>query len=80
MNFGLSPVNTTDKLGSIIAPTTRVGGHANGSDWLHTGHDIGEATEDRVNEMMANNHYNFKSDFETIREIQYFERENISMS
>ena len=30
--------------------------------------------------MKANNHYNFKSDFETMREIQDFERENISMS
>ena len=31
MNFGLSPVNTTDKLGSVIVPTTRVRMPTNGS-------------------------------------------------
>ena len=69
MDFGLSPFNTTDKLGSIIAP-----------DWIQHGHDIEVAAADRVSKMKAKNHYNFKSDFETVREIQYFERENISMS
>ena len=34
---------------------------------------------DRVSETKANNHYIKKKDFETIGEIQYFERENISM-
>ena len=52
----------------------------NGSNWLHPGHDIEEATADGVSETRANNHYNFKSDFEAMREIQDFEQENISMS
>ena len=80
MNFGLSPVNTTNKLGSIIVPTTRVWRPTNGYWWIHPVHDIEEATSDRVIKMKADNHYNFKSDFETMREIQFFERENISMS
>ena len=80
INFRLSPVNTTDKLGSVIAPTTRVGGPTNGSDWLHPGHDIEGATSERVRKTKAKNHYNFKSNFETMREIHDFEWENISMS
>ena len=80
MNFGLLPVNTTDKLRSIIVLTARVGGPRNGSNWLQSGHDIEEAKLDRVRKTKANNHYNFKSYFKTMREIQYFEQENISMS
>ena len=33
-----------------------------------------------MRKMNEKNHYNFKSDFETKREIQYFEQENVSMS
>ena len=33
-----------------------------------------------MRKIKAKNHYNFKSDFETRREIQYFDQENISMS
>ena len=40
INFGLSPVNTTDKLGSVIIPTTRVGKPVNGYNWVQHGHDI----------------------------------------
>ena len=80
MDFGLSPVNTRDKLGSVIVSTTRVGMLTNGSDWLQHGKDNEEATSDRVSKTKAITHYNFRSDFETMREIQYFERENISMS
>ena len=69
MNFGLSPVNTTDKLGSVINPTTRFGMPTNGSDWLQPGHDIEESTADGLSKLKAKNHFNFKSDFETIREI-----------
>ena len=80
VNFGLSPVNTTYKLRSVILPTTRVGRPKNGSKWLQSVHDIEEATSDRVIEKKASNHYNLKSDFETMREIQDCERKNISMS
>ena len=77
MNFRLLPVNTTDKLGSIIFLTTRFRRPTNGSDWLQPGIDISEATADVVSETKAKNHYNLKSDFETMREVQDFERENI---
>ena len=80
MNLGLSPVNTTDKLESVPFPTTIFGRPKNGSNWLQPGHDIKESTAYRVIETRENNHYNFKSDFENMRDIQYFERENISMS
>ena len=33
-----------------------------------------------MSEMKEKNNYNYKSDFETMRAIQDFERENISMS
>ena len=48
INSGLSPVNTTDKLRSVIVLTTRFGRPTNGSDWLHPRHDIEEATAYRV--------------------------------
>ena len=80
MNFRLSPVNTTGKLGSVIFPTTRSGRPKNGSNWIQPGHDIEEATAYRASKTKAKNHYNFKSDYETMREIQAFEQENISMS
>ena len=38
------------------------------SDWLLNGHDISEATADRVSEKKAKNHYNLKSKSETRRE------------
>ena len=40
MKFGLSLVNTTDKLRSVIFPTTRVGRMTNGSDWIQPRNDI----------------------------------------
>ena len=80
MNLGLSSVYTTDKLGSVIVPTTIVGRPINGSKWIQPGYDIEEATADGVREKKENNHYNFKSDFETMMEIQDFEQGNISMS
>ena len=46
-----------------------------GSYWLQPGHDIEEAIADRVSETKAKNHYNLKTDSETMREIQDFERE-----
>ena len=71
---------TTNELGSVIFPTTRVGRPTNFSDWLEPEHEIELDTEDIVSETKANNHYNFRSDFETMREIIYFEQEDISVS
>ena len=80
INLGLVSVNTTDKLGSVSVPTTRVGRLTSSSNWIQHGHDIEEAKADRVSKTKANRYYILKSDFETMREIQYFERENIFMS
>ena len=80
ISLGIASVNTTDKLGSISNPTTRFRRSTRSSDWIHHGHDIEEATEYRVSETIANIDYILKSDFETMREIQDFERENIYMS
>ena len=69
MNFGLSSVNTTDELGSVFVLTTRVERSTNGSNWNPPGHDISEAKAERVIKTKAKNHYNFKSYFETRRDI-----------
>ena len=78
--FGLLSVNTTDELGSVFIPTTRVRRPKNGSNWIPPGHDISEAISDIVSETKAKNHYNFKSNFGTRREIQDFGRQNDHMS
>ena len=75
MNFRLSTVNTMDKLRSVIVPTIRVGGPKNGSNWIQPRHDIEEATADRASKTKGNNHFTFKIYFETMREVQDFERE-----
>ena len=41
-DLGLSPANTTDKLKSVIGPTTRVEGLTNRSDWLVSRHGCEE--------------------------------------
>ena len=38
------------------------------SNWFPPGHDISEYTADRVSKTKAKNHYNFKSEFETMRD------------
>ena len=60
--------------------TTKFRRPTNGSGWIQSRHDIEEAIADRVRKKKEKNHYNFKSDFEAMREIQYFEGVNISMS
>ena len=80
MNFGLSSVKTTGELGYVFVPTTRVRRPTNGSNYIPPSHAISEATVDRASKAKAKNHYNFKSDFETRREIQDFGRQNDPMS
>ena len=50
MNFGRLCVNTTDELGSVLVSTSKVRRPTNGSNWIPPGHDISEATADRVSE------------------------------
>ena len=44
MDLGMLSVNTTDNLGSVFAPTTRIGPATHGSNWLPRSHFISEAT------------------------------------
>ena len=50
MDLGLPSVDTTDKLGSVFASTTKIGSATHGSDWLPRNHCINEATADKVSE------------------------------
>ena len=80
MDFGLSPANTPDKTKYVIVPTTRYGELTNGSDWLWPRNDIEEVIADRVSGTKEKTDNILKSDLETMRKIQYFERDNISTS
>ena len=68
MDFGLSSANTRDELGSVFAPSTKIGRVTDVSNWIIPGHDISEATADRVSGTKSKNHYNFRSEFETRRD------------
>ena len=59
VDFGLSSVNTTDKIGSVSIPTVRIGRPKDGSNWLPPGNNTSEATADRVSRTKAKNHYNY---------------------
>ena len=80
MDFRLSPTNKPDKIKSVIVPTTRFGRLANGSNWIWTWHDTEEVTVEIVSKKIAYSNYIFKNKFETMKEIQHFERGNISMT
>ena len=68
MDLGLSSDNTTDELGYVFVPTTRIGRPTDVSNWLLPGNDTIEATAYRVRGTNENNQYNFKSEFETTRD------------
>ena len=70
VNMGLSSVHTSDEIGSVFIPNARIGTLTDGSNWLLTGHRIGEVTVDRVIRMGSEQDYNAKTDFETRRENQ----------
>ena len=80
INIRLVSVNTIYKLGSVSVPTTRVVRPTSSSDCIRHGHYIEETTADIVSKTIANSNYILKSGFETMREIQDFEQENISMT
>ena len=79
LNLGLLSVHTSDELGSVFIPTTKIGTLTDGSNCLPPGHRIGEFTADRVSRTGSDQDYNDKTDFETRRENQDFERQNIAM-
>ena len=83
MDFGLSSVNTTDKLGSVFISTDIIGRPEDVSNCIPPGNDISEATTDRLSGTKAKKHYNFKIEFKTRRDKmvdQYFGRQNDPMS
>ena len=77
MYLGLLPANTTDKIKSVIGPTTRVERLKNGSDWLASSNSIEKVTAEIVSEAKASSDYILKNKFETMK---VFERENISVT
>ena len=80
VNLGLSSVYTSDGLGSVFIPTTRIGTPTDGFNWIPSSHSIGEVTADRVSRTGSYQDYNTKTDFETRKENQYFWRQNNSIS
>ena len=83
MDSGLSPVEATDERGSIFASTNRIVLATHGSVWIQSIHCISEDTADRVSGMKTKKHYNFKCEFESMRDQgvdQYFGRPNDPMS
>ena len=76
INLRLASVNTTDKFWYGSIPTTRVVMPISSSDWIWHGHDIEASRDYSVSKTRANSDYILKSYFETMREIQDFEREN----
>ena len=83
IDLGLSSVDTRYELGSVFASTTIIGSLTHGSVWIPCSHCISEFTVDRVSRAKAENHYNFKSKFETRRDKvvdQDFGRQNDPMS
>ena len=63
VNFGVTSINATYRLGSVSAATTRVVIPTNISYWILHGHDIEEATADRVSKTKENSDYIFKNWF-----------------
>ena len=80
VNMGIAFVHTSDELGSIFIPATRIGPPTDGSNWLLSSHSIGEVTVDRVSRTASEKDYNAKTDLETRRGNQDFGRQNNSMS
>ena len=80
MNLGLSAVHTSDELRSFSIPATIIKIPADGYNWILSGHIIGEVTAARTSRTRSEQNCSSKTDFETRRENQYFERQNISMS
>ena len=77
VDLGLSPANTTDKLKSVIGPTTIIEGLKGGSDWIDFRHDCEEVTVGRVSKAKAFRDYIKNNEFETMK---CFEWENISVT
>ena len=71
------PANTTDKLKSVIVPTTRVEGLTDISDWFVSRHGYEEVTVGIVSKAKAFSGYIKNNEVESMK---VFERENISVT
>ena len=75
IDLGLSTIDTLDKGTSLWTPATRVGRPTDVSHWSMSEHIFGKYTAVR-NAVIKKSDYNNKTDFETWRENQEFERQN----
>ena len=80
VNLGLSSIQTSDESGFVFISTTRIATPMDGSNWLLPSHFIGEVTADRMIRTGAEQDYNAKTNFVTMRENQDFGCQNNSMS
>ena len=80
MNLGLLAVHTSDERRSFGTSATRVRRPTDGSNWGAPGRVFSEATVVRESGTSSKKNYSSKTDFETMKENQDFERQNISMS
>ena len=79
-NLGLASVHTPDELGSFSIPINRIGSCIDESNWITTGHIIGEVTADRMIRTRSEQNYSSKNYFEIRRKTKNFEQQNISAS
>ena len=63
VNLGISSVHTSDELGSVFIPATRIGTPMDGSNYLLPGHRIGEVTADIVSRSVSEQYYNANAYF-----------------
>ena len=80
MNMGISPVHTSDELGSFKNPTTRIGRAINEPNCLLPGHLIGEVAANRIIRARSEQNYSSKTNFEMRGGNQDFGCQNNSMS
>ena len=80
VNLRLLSVHTSNELGSVFIPTTKIRTLTGSSNWLPPGHSSGDVTADVVSRTESEQDYKDKTDFETRMENQYFGHQNNSMS
>ena len=76
MNMGISSIHTSDELGSVLIPITRIRRPTDGYNMILYSHCIGKNIADRVSRTGSEHDYIAKTDFETRGENQNFGRQN----
>ena len=80
VNLGLVSIHTSEKLGSVLIPTTIIITQTGYPNWIPDSHSIVEVAADRVIRIGSEQNYNDKTDFKTWRINQDFGRQNNSIS